>query len=770
MQTNPARIDSQKITRLLGGQRRRIRRRFLLHGLGWILGTLTALAVLYYLADRTLRLPGGIRLLLSAGILAYFVYALRRHVLYPMGRQFSRTDVAVVLERHFPELRQKLVSAFQLRELLEDANKDSLRNQSPEMIRLVVEAAAAESNKLPVQRILASRRTFLVWGLTSCAFLVAFTGATVNPEACGVFFQRILGFSTPYPRNTELQVRLPPESSELRKEVLRDEGIANLTMARGADLIVNVYARRGSPREVLLHTTGGRGGDREVAMSPRGGEQFRFVFRRVNESFEFHASGGDDDTGDLTVRVTTISPPQVANIRATLHQPAYTGNPVVIQTGGRIETLEGTAVELSVTATADVERATLSFLESGESIDLQAERIEDDSGVAITFHGAFQITASDRYMIELVGTTGLRNPRPGSYTINALRDFAPLGQLLNPDDDILEVVLPKAALPLRVFARDDFGITGVAVRVELTRAPGERILDLMPAGDPLGKEVVLSQVIDVLQLPADGALITIGETIGLTVEMTDNREPERQVTPLPRRQLPVVDEADLVRRIAGHFRRVRVDVIDAREKQQSGIDRLEGLIEELEAGEAPEQLQFILTGVDVGQARIQGTSESILEEFMRSFNLHLFNRQEPSIHAERVLEMYQSWHQANPDPRIFVTEFYRMLDTERRESRLGSMEAKLDPILSMIMRADRLATELSTEAIRLIKTAQIAGSEDETAVALVAVVDVQQEMFQELDQLRELLDKWNEFQDVIAETRALKDKQQDVEVRTRTIR
>ena len=111
-----------------------------------------------------------------------------------------------------------------------------------------------------------------------------------------------------------------------------------------------------------------------------------------------------------------------------------------------------------------------------------------------------------------------------------------------------------------------------------------------------------------------------------------------------------------------------------------------------------------------------------------------------------------------------------MLDTERRESRLGSMEAKLDPILSMIMSADRLATELSAEAIRLIKTAQIAGSEDETAVALVAVVDVQQKMFRELDALRELLDKWNEFQDVIAETRALKDKQQDVEVRTRTIR
>ena len=41
--------QSRRISTLLGRQRRRIRRRFLVHGLGWVVGVLSALAVVYYL-------------------------------------------------------------------------------------------------------------------------------------------------------------------------------------------------------------------------------------------------------------------------------------------------------------------------------------------------------------------------------------------------------------------------------------------------------------------------------------------------------------------------------------------------------------------------------------------------------------------------------------------------------------------------------------------------------------------------------------------------
>jgi hypothetical protein len=769
--TNPTASQSQKINKLLGRQRRRIRRRFLIHGLGWVLGVTTALAVAYYLTDRSLRLPGGVRILLSTAALAYVLYVFRRHLLYPLGRHITSTDVAVVLERRFPELHQKLVSAFELQDLVEEPDREKLRNQSPDMIRLVVAEAAAESRSLPVNRILNPRRTFRVWGLAACFFLIAFTGAVANPEACGVFLQRVLGLSVLYPRSTMLHIELPPESPELRKQVFPDQRVVQVTIATGADLTVAVNAEGKIPPEVLLNSSGGRGGSRKVAMTSRGGGRFRYVFHRVKQSFEFYASGGDDDVGDMTVRVATITPPEVADIRAAIQEPAYTGNPQSVQSGGMIEALEGSHVELSVTATTDVETATLTFMDSGRRIELEPQVIEDDSGTSTAFTGEFRVTVSERYQIELLGTTGLRNPRPGYYNVNALRDYGPVGNILNPVDDPLAVALPRGVIALRVSARDDYGLTAARLTVELSRSAGEagRVLELIAPGAPPSTETVLTRLVEIGEL-RDGEPVSIGQTIGLSVELVDNREPEHHTSTLSPRQIPVVEEADLVRRIAGHFRRVRADVEGAQLRQEDGLDHMMGLLEELESGLVGDRVPAVLTAVEVAQVRIHSVSRNVHEEFMRSFNVHLFNRQEPSNYAEDVLELYLTWHQSHPDPRPFVPDFYRMIGVERQESRLGAMEAKLDPILSMTLRSDGLYHELAPAAIDLVKNARIAGSPEATMNAVREAITVQEQIFAALGELLEKLEEWNEFQDVIDETRALRNKQRDVQVRTQSIR
>ena len=49
-------------------------------------------------------------------------------------------------------------------------------------------------------------------------------------------------------------------------------------------------------------------------------------------------------------------------------------------------------------------------------------------------------------------------------------------------------------------------------------------------------------------------------------------------------------------------------------------------------------------------------------------------------------------------------------------------------------------------------------------------ITVQEQIYAALGELLEQLEEWNEFQDVIDETRALCNKQRDVQVRTRSIR
>ena len=111
----------------------------------------------------------------------------------------------------------------------------------------------------------------------------------------------------------------------------------------------------------------------------------------MTSDFAFRASGGDDDSGDLDVEVVTVQPPRVAGIRATISPPAYTGREPVVQSGGAIEALEGSAAALHVTATSEVARAALVFLESGREIELRAETVTDDAGTREVLTAAFPI-------------------------------------------------------------------------------------------------------------------------------------------------------------------------------------------------------------------------------------------------------------------------------------------------------------------------------------------------------------------------------------------
>ncbi len=88
--------DSPELTRyleaLLGQQLRRIRGRFLLHGVGAVLFMTGGVLVAYYGLDRLLLLPPVVRVLISLGLVGYVLYLTRRWLLYPLSRSFTRGE------------------------------------------------------------------------------------------------------------------------------------------------------------------------------------------------------------------------------------------------------------------------------------------------------------------------------------------------------------------------------------------------------------------------------------------------------------------------------------------------------------------------------------------------------------------------------------------------------------------------------------------------------------------------------------------------------
>jgi hypothetical protein len=761
---------------LLQAQARRLRTRYLWHGLGLCLLLPTAALLLFFLLDHTLRLPVAVRLLHTSATVALLGYGLIRFVRYPLTRAFADIDMAQLLERRYPELHQRLVSAVQL----QDVGPGQLRNQSQPMIEQLLAETSAAAAALPLSTLFDYRRTARVFAGTGSLLMIFLCIGLFAPETMRAFLLRHLGMATDYPRETTLRLEVPPGGPEVQRS--DRDGVTELILPAGADLHVSVLAEGVVPKEVFLdllplvddrqsvHEGAGTMTartapvGRSITMSPRPGDRFRHVFRRLSGSFSFHARGGDDEHGDRLVVVHTVHPPQVANIRASIVPPAYTGVARLEQNGGAIEALAGSNVEISVSTTAAVREATMVFLESGRRLPLAAQDIQDDSGTSLVHRGTFALENSDRYQIELVSESGLRNPNPGAYPVVALQDYAPVGRWLLPDDEST-LLLPTAILCVRVDAHDDFGLAAVELGIEHS---GGRSLqkDLLPAAAVPQKSIVLTQLFEVHELLAGAR--SEHEGLSLQLVLRDNKQPLPGTVEPPHRIVQIVDSPQLAESIAKAFRSLREETTQALDVQTDRRGKLDDLL--ANGTVQTTDLAQVLTNVEVGQSRVLGSCDRIHRGLMRAFDVHLWNRLETSQHAAEVVELYRQFSQNLQEPTALAPAFYRDLIQRRANGTLGAMETTLDPILAMIGIADELVSTALPQTTRLLAEAQVARPGSELFATLREAVQHQEHIQQSLQQLLLRLEEWNDYQDLIQEARALRDRQRDLQNRTEDAR
>ncbi len=747
----------REIEQLLAAQIQRLRRRYLVHGLAWACVLFLGFGAAYFVLDRLLHLPLAVRLLFSAAYVLVMLLLLRRRIVYPLRRPITADDMALAIERHDPGLQQELISALQL------AHGD-LRD-SRALAAAVVARARERIPRLPLDRLLDDRRTLRLVGGACAVALLALAGAWNHAESVRVFVQRALAFEVMYPRATMLLLELPSDGADHRVERPAPDHVV-VTMAAGADLPVLVRVEGVQPREVELVVSGGRGIPPVVAMTSRGAERFRHVFRRVQADFTFYARGGDDPAGDATVDVHVVHPPLVRSIRAVVTPPAYTGRPPTELTGGAIEALAGSQVRVEVTPTAPAATAALVFLESGGRLELEPRITSDDAGRRELLTAEFLVTRSDRYQVELVGGSGLRNPHPGHYPIVVIPDHPPAGRLLLPLDDSLQVVLPAGRIPLRAELRDDHGLRRAELRIAAGKQEPATTLPLLEQ-QPLTSGHVVFRLLAVDAMKLGDRAPAVGDSLTLAIELTDNREPEAQLTKLPPRTVYVVAENDLLRRLTSHFRRLRDDVESLETLQRDRAERLTDLVQDRAATAEPAQLRTDLTLIEVGQGRVLDGLGRLHRELARGFDVHLLNGLEPSDAAQRALEIYAEEQARDASAEAFLPGIYRRMAQERQAGRLGRMEKVLDPLLTMLLAADGALLGPAPACVQALAGAQVAPGTPARLDALRQAQEHQRQILTVLEQLRARLDEWNEFQDVVAQARALLDKQREVQSRTK---
>jgi hypothetical protein len=296
---------TERLSRLRGA----IRRLFALDGLSRLVLAMAAFVVVTFLLDWSLLLPSGVRLvLLAAGLAGFGVLAFKR-IFYPLGVKISDDDLALFVERHFPELNDRLISAIQLsREPLGATPEGGAANtNSPELVAALVADAEQATSRIDFRRVVIGKHVGKI-ALWAAAAVLALAGAgAARSDYAGIYFNRVFGGSTKWPQRTHLKVL---DFADNRK-----------VWPRGEDLTIAVQVLDHEPSKVMLEykfATGEKGRER---MSPLAGKRYQFTFTRLTGPFEFFVEGGDDVTAVHTVDIVT--PPSIDTVKLFYEYPPY---------------------------------------------------------------------------------------------------------------------------------------------------------------------------------------------------------------------------------------------------------------------------------------------------------------------------------------------------------------------------------------------------------------------------------------------------------------
>ncbi len=375
--------------------------------------------------DHLLVLPPFVRLLLLLSVLSVVVVALRGLV----RRRPATGDeqVALLIERRFPSLDNSLINGMQLAERSRPDDRawvSAVANDAAEHLRVVKPMSAVSQRGLWVSL-----------GGAAGALMIALVVGISNGGALSMGLERVL---TPYADNTLTKIErvLPGDVDVLLHSDVKVEAVLSGRV----------------PTQVRLETAAAEGGRVIQAMaapSDEAPDYKRAVIGRVEQGLRYRVVAGDDRSPWYQIRVHRR--PTVEQILQTIRPPAYVGSAAVHQTGGVIEVLAGSQVELAVHASQPVSEGRLR-VDGGMVLPL--------SFTDLVGRATMQIDRPGRYTIELVGRSGFES-EPVSYEVVPLADQPPRVTIVEPAEDL--VVDIDAKVVVQFEAEDDWAVREVAL-------------------------------------------------------------------------------------------------------------------------------------------------------------------------------------------------------------------------------------------------------------------------------------------------------------------
>jgi hypothetical protein len=450
-----------------------IRRYVWLEGLAAITIALAAAFWLGLLLDWLLEPSPGVRIAGMLAVAAAVFWIGYRFLLRRMFVRLSDANLALLMERRFPQLGEHMLTAVDM--AATDANSEAY---NPELIARTHEAAAQAIDRVNSGDLF--RRGPLVRSFAA-AIVLAVTipvFALSAREAFHTWIERITLDPEPWPRRVHLEVvGFPPDSEGIRTHKLAlDDDLELLVHAQTDDHII--------PEEVEIRfrlADGRRGRDTltrvgQATPGKDGFQSFRYEFKHVAADMNFDVIGGDDRVRNLHLQI--VDRPELIGMEARCAYPDYLQRPdrsLPITGGMRIP--EGTKLTIHANSTKPITEVRVHTSHDPHDVSLpltrpQAKAIQWDYGT---------LMADDVLTIQVTDDDGVTCREPYRVSLTVVPDEVP--QVAVRLAGIGTAITPDAVLPVVGKISDDYGLDRIWFAYQVGNGSvNERPFSKQPAG------------------------------------------------------------------------------------------------------------------------------------------------------------------------------------------------------------------------------------------------------------------------------------------------
>lgn len=457
------------------------------------------------------------RLLVALIALGVLGAAAWKRMVKPALVKITPEDLVLIVERRYPELSDRLISALQLSQMAQPERMGI----SAELLGLLMQQANQAARALSFGAVLRKDAILKSAGWVAAAVLALAGLGAWRSDLFSLWFQRnVLLADARWPRETYLTV----------------EGGPQFKVARGEPLIVRVCADPAHfvPQQVKLHMRFSTANeveevvDRSVDLSPT----FIKKFDAVTERFRFYVTGNDDRTPECYVDIA--EPPQLAEAGITIEKPAYMREPPTTVPGsaGTINVPLGSTLLVRGRATKDLAGAAI-LLDGVEAARCEVRQAAENGsaeqrprGLAarVRLEAERNFRPSREMRITLTDKEGYTNSRAAQYRLAVLPDRPPQVQISTKG--VGSAITAKARIPFGVESQDDHGLRTYVLEWSVVSTNEKPVRDTILELEPPAKEKRFEHALDLEPLSrgkaTEQALFNLGDSLRLLVRVQDS--------------------------------------------------------------------------------------------------------------------------------------------------------------------------------------------------------------------------------------------------------